>query len=97
MKPTARTSVQLSESLHHRLNAYALVASAAGVGLLALANHAEAKIVYTPAHCNAPLQDWTRLLPDRSIASFESTSLNARWRYPPSILGNGNVLYHSLS
>jgi hypothetical protein len=50
MKHPARTSVQVSESLHHRLNAYALVASTAGVGVLALANHAEAKIVYTSAH-----------------------------------------------
>jgi hypothetical protein len=40
----------LSESLHHRLNSYALAASAAGVGMLALAQPAEAKIVYTRAH-----------------------------------------------
>ena len=32
------------------LNAYAIAASAAGVGMLALALPAEAKIVYTPAH-----------------------------------------------
>jgi hypothetical protein len=40
----------LSESVHRRLNSYALAASAAGVGALALAQPAEAKIVYTPAH-----------------------------------------------
>jgi len=40
----------ISESLHHRLNMYALAASAAGVGTLALAQPAEAKIVYTHAH-----------------------------------------------
>ncbi len=39
----------LSDSLHHRLNSYALAASAAGVSLLALAQPAEGKIVYTPA------------------------------------------------
>jgi hypothetical protein len=39
----------LSESLHLRLNSYALAASAAGVGVLALAQPAEGKIVYTPA------------------------------------------------
>lgn len=40
----------LSESVHHQLSAYARVAGAAGVGLLALVPPAEAKIVYTPAH-----------------------------------------------
>jgi len=36
--------------LEHRLNPYALAASAAGVSLLALAQPAEAKIVYTKTH-----------------------------------------------
>jgi len=40
----------LPESLSHRLNSYALAASAAGVSLLALAQPAEGKIVYTKAH-----------------------------------------------
>jgi hypothetical protein len=47
-----RPSVQpcrLSESLHRQLNSYALAASAAGVGVLALAQPAAARIVYTPA------------------------------------------------
>jgi hypothetical protein len=38
------------DSAHRRLNPYALAATAAGVGLLALAQSAEAKIVYTPAN-----------------------------------------------
>ncbi len=42
--------VALSDSLHRRLNSYALAASAAGVGMLALAQPADAKIVYTKAH-----------------------------------------------
>jgi len=46
----ARTPSNLSESTHERLNAYALAASAAGVGMLVLAHPAEAKIVYTKAH-----------------------------------------------
>jgi hypothetical protein len=50
MKRPARTSVQLSKSLHHRLNAYALASGAAGVGMLAMAQPAEAKIIYTAAH-----------------------------------------------
>ena len=40
----------LSESVHHQLNSYALAAGAAGVGFLALAPPTEAKIVYTPAN-----------------------------------------------
>ena len=50
MKQRARIPAQLSEPLHKRLSAYALGASAAGVGVLALAQPAEARIVYTPAH-----------------------------------------------
>lgn len=40
----------LSPSLNQRLNLYALAASAAGVGLLALAPPCEARIIYTKAH-----------------------------------------------
>jgi hypothetical protein len=50
MKRPARTPSQLSESLHRRLNAYALAASAAGVGIAALAQPADARIVYTKTH-----------------------------------------------
>ena len=46
----ARTPSPLSESLHQQLNLYALAASAAGVGMLALAQRAEAKIIYTRTH-----------------------------------------------
>ncbi len=48
--PRPRTPSTLSESLHQRLNSYALAASAAGVGVLALAQPAEGKIIYTKAH-----------------------------------------------
>jgi hypothetical protein len=44
-----RLSSKLSNSLQERVNSYALAAGAAGVGMLALAHPAEAKIVYTPA------------------------------------------------
>jgi hypothetical protein len=47
---TARTPANLSESVHRRLNMYALAAGAAGVGMLALSQPAEGKIVYTAAH-----------------------------------------------
>ena len=42
--------VSLSESVHQRINAYAIAAGAAGVGVLTLAQPVEAKIVYTPTH-----------------------------------------------
>jgi hypothetical protein len=45
-----RIAQQLSKSLRHRLNAYALAATAAQVGMLALAQPAEARIIYTPVH-----------------------------------------------
>ena len=45
-----RKTANLSESIHQQLNMYALAASAAGVGVLALTQPVEAKIVYTPAH-----------------------------------------------
>ena len=53
MRPRSRkleSLPNLSESLHHQLNSYALAAGAAGVGLLALVQPAEGKIVYTAAH-----------------------------------------------
>ena len=42
-----QTSVNLSESISRQLNMYAIAASAAGVGILALAQPAYARIVYT--------------------------------------------------
>ncbi len=42
--------INLSHSLEQRLNSYVVAASAAGVGMLALAQPAQAKIVYTKAH-----------------------------------------------
>jgi hypothetical protein len=42
-----RKTANFSRSIHQQLNMYALAAGAAGVGVLALAQPAEAKIVYT--------------------------------------------------
>jgi len=55
MKPASRPSrapSKCSDSFHRQLSMYALAASAAGVGALALAHPAEAKIIYTPADEN---------------------------------------------
>jgi len=49
LKQSSQTPANLSDSIQHRLNSYALMATAAGVGILALAPAVEAKIVYTPA------------------------------------------------
>jgi len=48
--------VVLSESTQQRLGLYALAASAAGVSVLALAEPAEAKVVYTPTHVKLVLE-----------------------------------------
>ncbi len=45
-----RTPSRLSDSVHHQLNMYALAASAAGVGVLALAQPSMGEIIYTHAH-----------------------------------------------
>ena len=45
-----RPPANLTRSLHQRLNSYALVTSATGVGVLAFALPVEARIVYTPTH-----------------------------------------------
>jgi hypothetical protein len=48
--PRSHKTQELAKTLQHRLNAYALAASAAGVGSLTLLPSAEAKVIYTPAH-----------------------------------------------
>jgi hypothetical protein len=53
-RPSPRKPATLSDSLHQQLNKYALAAVAAGVGALALAQPAEARIIYTSAHKKLP-------------------------------------------
>lgn len=53
MNPVERSTrpyFALPEPLQQRLNSYALAAGAAGVGMLAMTQPAQAKIVYTTAH-----------------------------------------------
>lgn len=50
MKYSAMPSRTLCESTYRRLNMYALAAGAAGVGMLALSQPGEAKIIYRSAH-----------------------------------------------
>jgi hypothetical protein len=56
-----RSTATLSRPVQHQLNLYALSATAAGVGLLALAQPAEAKIVYTPTHQVIRYGNWANL------------------------------------
>jgi hypothetical protein len=49
-RSSPREAVRLSGSVQQQLNMYALAATAAGVGVLALAQPSEARIIYTPAH-----------------------------------------------
>jgi hypothetical protein len=53
-RPT-RTAAKLSNSTNRHLNMYAVTATAAGVGIMALAQPVQAKIVYTPAHEKFPV------------------------------------------
>jgi hypothetical protein len=55
MERTPRNTVILSDSVQRRLNSYALAAGAAGVGVLALAQTAQARIIYTAAHKQLPI------------------------------------------
>jgi hypothetical protein len=48
--PQPRKTFRISDSLNRQLNSYALLASAAGVSVLALARASEAKVVYTETH-----------------------------------------------
>lgn len=50
VSPASRKPSRLPDSVQHRLNLYALAASAAGVGMLAPTQQASAKIVYTKTH-----------------------------------------------
>src|SRR6202034_3902481 len=59
---SSRAASILSDSCNRRLNAYALAAGAAGLGLLAPSPPAGGKIVYTPA--NAPLMNQNQVFFD---------------------------------
>jgi hypothetical protein len=77
MKRPVRVPKQVSESLHHRLNSYAIVASAAGVGLLALAQPAEARIIYTPANIKLrPNRSYYLDINHDGVRDFELDNVN---------------------
>jgi len=69
----SKTPSRLSPSSQRRLSSYALAASAAGVGALALATPSEAEIVYTPTNVRIPHRLKLDLNND-GIADFELMS-----------------------
>jgi hypothetical protein len=63
MEPSSqrlRTIANLPQSIRQQVNLYAVAAGAAGVGILALVEPAEAEIVYTPTHVT--------IAPNRTVA-----------------------------
>jgi hypothetical protein len=67
-----RNTASLSNSVDEHLNMYALAAGAAGVGMLAMAQPAAAKIIYTRAHINIGFDQAIPLdLNHDGIADFE--------------------------
>lgn len=79
----------LSESLHQRLNSYALAASAAGVGVLALAQPAEARIIYTPKHVVLEKGSHCRIDLDR----VDGFVLSNNWVCSQYGSGNGTICW----
>src|SRR5271154_783276 len=74
-----RNAANLSEAIHQQLNMYALVASAAGVGVLALTQPSEAKIVYTPANVQiSGNQHYDLDLNDDGVTGFTITLFSHR-------------------
>jgi hypothetical protein len=68
-----RNTANLSESIHQQLSMYAIAASAAGVGLLAISQPAEGKIVYTPSNVKLLGRTFLDLNHD-GIAEFKITN-----------------------
>jgi hypothetical protein len=75
-RPLSSKPSKLSESCNRRLNAYALAASAAGLGLFTLAPRAGAKIVYTPA--NLPLMNQQQVFFDLNHDGINDFSFYGR-------------------
>jgi hypothetical protein len=78
VKPT-RSAQKLSDSFRRQLNMYALAASAAGVGISAMAQPAEARIVYTKTH---------RVMGPNSRLSLNFTD-HHQFRFTDYIVGSG--------
>ncbi len=77
-----RTPSRLSDSVHRQLNLYVLAATAAGVGVLALAQPAEARIIYTKANKSiAPNSTLHLDLNHDGIRDFDFKDTYRTWFY----------------
>jgi len=95
-----RTTCTFSDSFRHRLNMYTVAASAAGVGMLALAQSAEAEIIYTKTHeVIAPAEQYNldlnrEKITDFTVVNFWTTSCPdscGQWLYLKPAAGNSEV------
>lgn len=95
-----RTPSGLSDSLNHGLKMYTLAASAAGVGMLALAQPAQAEIIYTKTHeVIAPAEQYNLDLSHDKITDFtvvnfwttECPDSCGQWLYLKPAAGNSEV------
>jgi hypothetical protein len=76
--------VLLNEGLSYKLLGYAAAASAAGVGIMALAQPSAAEVVYTPAHLTVPRGGALALdLNNDGITDFTIQSFNSSCGRPP--------------
>ncbi len=84
-----RPVAKLHDSLEHRLAMYAMAASAAGVGLLATAQSAAAKVVYTKVHQAIPANVAVPLDLNRDgVADFSLFLRQTTYRNSLDVLAN---------
>lgn len=96
--PGSSTTQQHTESFMGRVNAYALAAGAAGVSLMALAQPADAEIVFTPANGTIPVNKILSLDINHDgtadfqffLSTFAYHTFNASLNVTP--LGGGGVV-----
>lgn len=85
-----RSTCEISHEIAARLNLYALCATAAGVSLTALAPPSEAKIVYTPANRQLPIDKPFNL--DLNHDGITDFSLSASHFVPKTSTLSGTVI-----
>ena len=66
-----RKTADLSKALHRQLNSYALAASAAGVGMIAIAQPAEGRIIYKETHTKILQSSTYLVLNGMGMPNFE--------------------------
>ena len=80
MRRTSKTPSHFPPSTHQRLNMYAMSATAAAVGTLALTRRAEARIIYTPSHVRISQNSTIPLdLNHDGISDFSFSDFYAGW------------------